>query len=201
MTDLFKDKAQDWDQRPIPAQISFGVSEAIKSKVELHPKLKVMDFGAGTGLVSSQIAPYVSELVAVDISQSMLDQLVQKPELKDKVKIKCQDLLEVPLEEDFDLIISAMALHHVEDTRSIFNRFFEHLTPNGALALADLDSEEGDFHPEGIEGVFHHGFDREALGRIAKEVGFVDVTFETATTVNKGERAYPIFLCTARRPS
>jgi 2-polyprenyl-3-methyl-5-hydroxy-6-metoxy-1,4-benzoquinol methylase len=159
-----------------------------------------MDFGAGTGLICSKIAPQVERVFAVDISESMLEKLSQKEELLGKVEIKCQDILDTPLSERFGLIVSAMALHHVRDTRAALSSFFDHLIPGGELALADLDSEEGDFHPEGIEGVFHHGFDRPTLGRLAEEVGFIDVSFETATTVHKGEKTYSIFLITAHKP-
>jgi len=40
-----------------------------------------MDFGAGTGLITSQVAPLVKKIVAVDISETMLNKLFTKPEL------------------------------------------------------------------------------------------------------------------------
>ncbi|NIV32583.1 MAG: methyltransferase domain-containing protein, partial [Anaerolineae bacterium] len=67
------------------------------------------------------------------------------------------------LERQFDLIVSAMALHHVEDTERLLQRFHQHLSPGGGIALADLDQEDGSFHPPEVEGVFHDGFDRTAL--------------------------------------
>ena len=66
-------------------------------------------------------------------------------------------------------------------------------------ALPDLDTEAGDFHPPGTEGVYHAGFDREALAALLTAVGFVDVRFVTACEVTKEERRYPIFLVTASR--
>jgi len=52
----------------------------------LHEQMRVMDFGAGTGLISSQVAPLVKKIVAVDISEAMLNKLVAKPELQEKSK-------------------------------------------------------------------------------------------------------------------
>jgi len=185
MADLFEDKAQDWDTRPIPAQISEGVSQAIAEHVTLSEELTVMDFGAGTGLVCTKLAPLVGRVLAVDISELMLSKLAGKEALKGKVDVYCQDILESPLSERVELIVSAMAMHHVEDTRALFDRFAEQLTEGGRLALADLDKEDGDFHPPGVEGVFHAGFEREALREIAESAGFSEVSFVTATEASK----------------
>lgn len=200
MNDHFEDKAHDWDERPIPQQISEGLASSLKTRVDLHPGMEVLDFGAGTGLVAAKVASAVGSIIAVDVSQSMLDQLAQKPELAGKARIVCQDILEQPLEAKVDLIVSAMALHHVEDTAQLARTFFDHLKPGGHIALADLDAEDGDFHPPGTEGVYHAGFERAALGRILSEVGFEGVEFTTACEVDREQRRYSIFFVTAQRP-
>lgn len=197
--DLFADKADDWDTRPFPVQISEGVSAALLARVPLTPDLTVMDFGAGTGLITGHVAPHVKQVLAVDVSQSMLDKLAAKPELQGRVEVHCQDILDTPLDTPVDLVVSAMAMHHVEDTAALFRALHDQLTPGGRVALADLDTEDGTFHPPGMEGVFHHGFDREALGALLTDAGFTDVVFETATEVDKDDQRYPIFLVTAVR--
>lgn len=200
MTDLFQDKAADWDQRPVPVQISEGVTRAMLEAVRFEPGMVVMDFGAGTGLVASRIAPLVERLLAVDISEAMLEQLAKKPELAGKVDIHCRDILLTPLDETVDVVVSAMAMHHVEDTKALFQAFYAHLVPGGRLAVADLDREPGTFHPPGTEGVFHSGFERDALRALLEEAGFTDVAFVTACEVDRDERHYPVFLMTATRP-
>lgn len=37
MTDLFHDKAADWDSQPVPVQISAGVSRALRDDVTASP--------------------------------------------------------------------------------------------------------------------------------------------------------------------
>jgi 16S rRNA A1518/A1519 N6-dimethyltransferase RsmA/KsgA/DIM1 with predicted DNA glycosylase/AP lyase activity len=56
-----------------------------------------MDFGAGTGLITSQIADKVEKLTAVDVSLAMLDKLMAKEELQGKVEALCSNILEQPL--------------------------------------------------------------------------------------------------------
>ena len=197
MTDLFEEKAEDWESRPAVAVISHGVGAAILEHVRLSPEMKVMDFGEGTGLICGQLAPRVGKVHAVDVSEAMLAKLAAKPELRDKVEVVCQDILTQPLERTFDLIVSAMALHHVEDTDALLRSFVRHLVPGGRVALADLDTEDGAFHPPDVEGVFHHGFDRVELRAALERAGFRDVGFATAVVLEKEGTAYPIFLVTA----
>lgn len=199
MPDLFKQKAADWDANQMRLQLSSAIGTSILNSVPLHEQMIVMDFGAGTGLLTSHIAPRVKQVAAVDTSTSMLDKLMAKPEFHGKVTAICQDITDQPLEERFDLIISAMAMHHVEDTRQLFATFAKHLQPGGRIALADLDREDGTFHPADVEGVFHHGFARDELQTLIEDQGFVDVRFDTAHTVDKEDKRYPIFLVTASK--
>ncbi|MFP3873107.1 MAG: class I SAM-dependent DNA methyltransferase [Thiohalophilus sp.] len=199
MADLFEEKAQDWDTNEMIMALSAGIGSAIVERVPLNHEMAVMDFGAGTGLISAHIAPHINRITAVDVSESMLEKLAAKPQLQGKVEVCCQDILEEPLDRDFDLIVSAMALHHVEDTEQLFRRFADTLKPGGRVALADLDREDGTFHPADVEGVFHHGFDRTELASLMQNQGFSDIQFTTAHVVNKEEGDYPIFLVTASR--
>ncbi len=200
MADLFETKAADWDTRPTPQQISEGVFATLRETVALSPALTVLDFGAGTGLLAGKVAPLVGRVLAVDISPAMLEQLANKPELSGKVEVICQDILAAPLGRQVDLVISAMAMHHVADTRALFRTLYAHLVPGGRIAVADLDTEAGDFHTAGTEGVFHHGFAREPLAAMLREAGFAEPSVTTACEITKDGRPYSIFLATATRP-
>ncbi len=197
MSDLFDEKAKNWDMDEMISELSAGIGASILERVPLHQQMNVMDFGAGTGLITSQVAPLVNKVVAVDISEAMLKKLISKPELKQKVETVCQDITAQPLTSRFDLIMSAMAMHHVKDTNKLLARFSEHLSDGAMIALADLDSEDGSFHPADIEGVFHSGFDRDEFKNLLEAHGFEDIHFSTAHVVEKEIKSYPVFLVTA----
>lgn len=199
MTDMFKEKAKDWDRNEMVRQLSSAIGGCILDNVELHAQMQVMEFGAGTGLITSQVAPYVQKITAVDVSQSMLEQLLTKQELKEKVEILCQDITTQPIGVNYDLIMSAMAMHHVKDTDNMIKQFAAHLKPGAMVALADLDKEDGSFHPEGTEGVYHDGFERADFKAILKKHGFKDINLITAHTVAKEEKSYPVFLAVATK--
>jgi len=197
MSDLFSEKAKDWDVNEMVLRLSSATSSAILENIELNDQMKVMDFGAGTGLITSQVVPFVDSITAVDVSQAMLEKLSEKLGSNSKVQTICQDITEQPLAQKFDVIMSAMAMHHVEDTNLLVQRFAEHMDSGAKIALADLDEEDGTFHPADIEGVFHDGFNRDNLKAVLEKNGFADIQFVTAHTVNKETKNYPIFLVTA----
>jgi len=199
MADLFEEKAKDWDANERRTQLSAAIGASILAHVPLHDQMIAMDFGAGTGLISSEVAPRVKRVVAIDTSQAMLDKLSAKPELKAKIGIICQDIIDSPIDARFDLIMSAMTLHHVKNTSLLVDRFAEHLTENGVIALADLDTEDGSFHPADTEGVFHSGFDRDELGALLEQKGFREIEFFTAHNIKGDEKDFPVFLVTARK--
>ena len=199
MTDHFEEKAQDWDVNDVVKGISMGVGAAIDEHVAFDDSMQVLDFGAGTGLVTRHVAHKVGMVTAVDVSKAMLEKLKEKDELKGKVEILCQDIIEQPIGVEYDLIVSAMAIHHVADTDKLIQRFAEHLKPGARIALADLDTEDGSFHPEDAVGVHHAGFDRDAFRDLLVKHGFQEIRFVTAHTVRKEEKSYPIFLALATR--
>lgn len=198
MADHFEEKSRDWDVNDVVRGLSATLGPAIIEHIALTTDMNVLDFGAGTGLISAHLAPRVNRIVAVDISVAMLDKLVAKNELRGKVEAVCQDITAEPLNRRFDLIVSAMAMHHVADTDQLIGTFAQHLKPGGLIALADLDTEDGTFHPVNTPGVYHAGFDRTDLQRLLTKRGFNDIHFFTPHTVAKNNRLYPVFLVTGR---
>ena len=197
MSQYFDEKAVEWDADERRRQLSSAIGSSILVHVPLDDRMDVLDFGAGTGLISVYVAPRVNKIVAVDTSEAMLAALAAKQELSGKVETVCADITKSPLGKRFDLVISAMAMHHVPDTAKLIQSFADHLNPCGRLALADLDTEDGSFHPDEAASVFHLGFDRGELQGVLEMCGFGDIHFFTAHTVIKDEKRYPVFLVTA----
>jgi 2-polyprenyl-3-methyl-5-hydroxy-6-metoxy-1,4-benzoquinol methylase len=199
MTDLFKEKAKDWDMDVLVKGIADGIRSALSENIKMSSDMHVMDFGAGTGLVTELLAKKVAKVCAVDVSKTMLDELMAKQALEGRVETLCQNIVEHPLGREFDLIVSAMAMHHVENTDALLRRFYEHLKPGGQVALADLDEEDGSFHTLGTEGVYHNGFNRDVITQQLLQQGFKEIRFVTAHTVSKSDKQYPIFLVVAHK--
>jgi len=197
--DNFAHKSKSWDMNSKRVQNAKGIAEKIVQNIELQPTMKLMDFGAGTGLLSYFVAPHVQTIVAVDNSPSMLEVFNEKSsEFACKTEVVELDLSCESIDEKFDGIISSMTIHHLEDTKALFVKFYNMLEENGFIGIADLDSEDGSFHSDNT-GVFHYGFEREKLEIIAKEVGFKNIRFELASTIKKPHGEFTVFLMLAEK--
>ncbi len=195
--DHFAHKSKSWDMNSKRVQNAKGIAELIVNNIKLDKSMELMDFGAGTGLLSYFVAPFVKKIVAVDNSPSMLVEFENKcDEFSCETEVIEKDLSSETLERKFDGIISSMTIHHLEDTPALFLKLFDMLNADGFIAIADLDSEDGSFHSDN-NGVFHYGFDRHILAEHAKEAGFKDITFSLASTISKPHADFTVFLMTA----
>ena len=202
MTNPFDQRAPTWDAEPRRLQLAADISATVDRHVPLRPDWAALDYGAGTGLLTLALAPRVRRILAVDASRGMLDVLAQKARAESlrSVEILRADFTQDPLPPGpFDLVVSAMTLHHVADVELLFGKFHELLAPGGHLALADLDAEDGSFHGH-AEGVYHFGFDRVVLAKQLAAMGFHGIRFDTAARTIKNGREYTVFLAAARKP-
>lgn len=111
-----------------------NTTEFIVSNIA-QPK-RILDLGAGTGLLSYfwyQHYPE-SEYILVDIADDMLDVARKRFAGLDNVSYQVHDYLNGLPEGDFDIIISALSIHHLEDKNKIklFAQIYDKL-PDGGL--------------------------------------------------------------------
>ncbi|MFZ5483584.1 MAG: class I SAM-dependent methyltransferase [Pseudomonadota bacterium] len=200
----FDSKARQWDSNPVFRDRAERIAAAIRAEVPLHAGMHALDYGSGSGLLSFPLKDELGLITLKDTSAGMLAVASEKiaEQGVTNIQVRQVDLTDAPLpDERYDLIYSSMTLHHIPDTAKILSVFRDLLNPGGHLCIADLDQEDGSFH--GPEVDVHPGFDRTALGDLARAAGFADVRFRTVFEIVKqkedGERAYPVFLMAARR--
>ncbi|MCL4432550.1 MAG: methyltransferase domain-containing protein [Epsilonproteobacteria bacterium] len=200
MTQRFDKVAGEWDKGDMRQNIADAVFKTLASRIALLNTMNILDFGAGTGLLSFKIAPLVRSVTGVDLSSGMLKQLETKNTPSLHVTPLLQDIMERPLDQKFNGIVSSMAMHHVADTLGLFQTFYAHLERDGFIAIADLEEEDGTFHAQhGNDGVHHFGFNRESLRKTIEKTGFKNVRFHNAYSVDREDGNYPIFLVTATK--
>jgi tRNA (cmo5U34)-methyltransferase len=201
----FDAEAAKWDSNPVRVAMARAVADAMIRHVPFSPSMHVMDYGAGTGLITLRLQPLVGLIVAADSSRGMLKVLDEKRAALGARNIATR-LLDLeqsePAGPEFDAVVSSMTLHHVDDVFALFRRFRNALKPRGYLAVADLDTEDGSFHADPT-GVRHNGFDREHLCGLLGRAGFQEMAAHDAHQLQKpgknGTATYSVFLITARR--
>ncbi len=199
----FDEKARTWDT-PERRERAEAVAASIRSALDLDNTMRAIDVGAGTGLLGLALAGDVGEMVLADPSAGMLEVVNEKlaADSPSNVSGLRFDLLAdpPPAGPPFDLVVSLLVLHHLDDTLAALSAILGLLRSGGRLALADLDAEDGSFHDADAEGIHHRGFDRLAVTRQAREAGFIDVRVVTSMTIERDDGSFPVFLLLGRRP-
>ena len=202
----FDARAGVWDENPVRAELARNIVSIAELKMAGFSAPRMMDYGCGTGMCSIPLAHRASSLLAVDVSLGMLAKYKEKADALgfQQVETLQHDLAAQPLEgREFDVIITAMTLHHVRDVALVLKRLHPLLSQSGVLLIADLDREDGSFH-EDPTGVEHHGFKQDWMLNALWDAGFRMVEICTAHTIVKhtasgGEpRCYPVFFMAAR---
>jgi ubiquinone/menaquinone biosynthesis C-methylase UbiE len=201
----FDIKALTWDDNPQSIERSQHIAGKIMEHVALNDSMYGFEYGCATGSLSFNLMPYLKHITLADSSDGMLDVLRSKIQ---KFNVTTMDVIKIDLTIDelppdkFDIIYTAMTLHHIADVKAIIERFYKMLRPSGYLCIADLDKEDGSFHGETFKG--HKGFDREDLKKHFLSAGFKNVKADSCyNLIHESEQhemlEYPIFLMTAEK--
>lgn len=133
--------AQEYDvnrRRFIPCFDDFyeGATQFIASNIT-EPK-RILDLGAGTGLLSNFWYQCFSkaEYVLVDIAGEMLEVARKRFAGLENVSYQIMDYSKELPKEEFDVIVSALSIHHLEDEnkKELFSRIYDKL-PSGGLFI------------------------------------------------------------------
>jgi predicted TPR repeat methyltransferase len=195
---FFDDRAATWDEDPAKVERSAVVADAIIASVSLSSATRTLEYGAGTGLVTQALRDHVGPVTLADSSEGMRAVMQAKIDAGTLTgaRIWAVDLsTEAPPHEQFDLIVTVMALHHIVDLERVLVSFAALLAPDGHLCIVDLDHEDGSFHGEGFAG--HHGFRRPELAHQLAAAGFGEATFQDCHEMVRDGVPYTVFLAVA----
>jgi ubiquinone/menaquinone biosynthesis C-methylase UbiE len=201
----FDQKAAQWDEDPNRVKLAHGIANAINQALPLNKTVTAMELGCGTGLVSLFLCDKLKTITAADNSQGMLDRLQEKIKKENITNITplLIDLAgSMAFPEKFDLVFSSMTFHHIKDYRLLLKKIYETLKPGGVVAVADLEAEDGTFHPADVE-IAHKGFEKNDFAESLRKAGFIDVKCVTAFVIpgaaRGSKRDYCVFLATGKK--
>lgn len=199
----FNELAHEWNEAQQRIERTTFIMDKIKSELHLHKRMRVLDYGCGTGLLSFQLYEHVGSLTLVDTSRGMLDVVdseIQKNHIKSMETILIDSIDDI-LMNRFDMICSVMTLHHIQDIETFLNHIKNMLSDEGHLCIADLILEDGSFHDGSFNG--HKGFDPAQLSNSILKIGFHACNSWIIYTIKKKVgnqiRAFPMFLLIAEK--
>ena len=141
--DLFDRCATAYDQdRP---KLVPGFAQLYGAALQALPQSavapEVLDLGAGTGLFAAMVAaayPQAS-IHLTDLSAAMLAQARLRFQGNPRISYAVQDHLQLNAPAAYDLVISALSIHHLEDAdkRRLFEKIYQALRPGGLFVNVD----------------------------------------------------------------
>ncbi len=151
---------------------------------------RILDLGTGGGHLIALLATRRPEatFVGLDVSPTMLAAARARFDGNPRVRVIAHDLTAtLPDVGHFDAVVSAFAIHHLEDARkqTLLAEIFERLAPGGIFAnLEHVSSPSPRLHEQFLEAIGYGPEDEDASNRLVdtatqlawmREGGFADV--------------------------
>ena len=142
---LFDASARDYDRarrQLVPNFDDFYGSVFELLTYERDEPVRVLDLGAGTGLLSEMVAERFpgARITLADISDEMLE-VARRRFSPDSARFSFRVMDYVEEEEwgEYEVVVSALSVHHLKDPdkRRVFHKAYESLSPGGAFVNAD----------------------------------------------------------------
>lgn len=167
----------------------------------LVPRIRVVDLGAGEGLVSQLLARRAEHVYCVDNSTRMVEvgtELAKRNKLENLEYI-CGDIEKPPLADQcVHLALLSQALHHARHPERAIGEAFRLLKPGGRLVILDLKEHSFEKARE-LYADSWLGFSENQLYSWLKEAGFENVEV-TAVAKEENEPQFETLLASGVRP-
>jgi trans-aconitate 2-methyltransferase len=129
--------AREWDageyEKISAPQTRWGVE--VLERVDVRGDEAALDAGCGTGRVTELLLAKLPEgsVLAIDGSRAMVEAARRRFAGEPRVRVECQDLLSLEVEERVDLIFSTATFHWIWDHDRLFENLARAIKPGGRL--------------------------------------------------------------------
>jgi ArsR family transcriptional regulator len=171
--EFFRSGASQWDQL---RDDLFGRRFFLPALLGLLDENAVVaDLGCGTGQVAETLAPFVSQVIGVDGSSSMLKAAKKRLQKHKNVDLRAGTLEALPVNDGgLDAAMMFLVLHHVPDPARCLAEAARALKPGGRLVVVDMLPHERDEYRSQMGHVWL-GFAEADVLRTLRDTGFDNV--------------------------
>lgn len=170
----FEEIAGQWDQMR-QSFFSDNVRDVALAAAQVQAGRVAADLGAGTGFISEGLLRSGLQVIAVDQSPAMLEEMKEKFQAFDGIDYRVGEAQSLPIADgNVDYVFANMYLHHVEQPPKAIQEMARVLKAGGRMVITDLDEHGFEF----LRNEQHDrwlGFKREDVALWFIEAGLRDV--------------------------
>ncbi|HHF3022742.1 TPA: class I SAM-dependent methyltransferase [Vibrio diabolicus] len=183
--------AKNWESNPATEQFAQSVFEQLQQLTQLDG-IKVLDFGCGTGQLSQRLSPMVKDIVALDASEAMIEELDKKElaNVEPVVDALSRGLVaqHPAFRGQFDLVVASSVLAFVEDLDASLKISHSLLNHGGYFVHFDWIAESE-----------QDGFTLPKSKRALKDAGFTEVESQHVFDITSDGKTMSVLMGLGRR--
>ncbi|EGR1273713.1 class I SAM-dependent methyltransferase [Vibrio parahaemolyticus] len=183
--------AKNWESNPATEQFAQSVFAQLQQLTQLDG-IKVLDFGCGTGQLSQLLSPIVKDIVALDASEAMIEELDKKELLNVEPVVDALSrglVAQHPaFRGQFDLVVASSVLAFVDDVEA-------------SLDIAHSLLNEGGYfvHFDWVAKSEQDGFTLSRSENALSNAGFVDVEAKKVFDITSDGQTMSVLMGVGRR--
>ncbi|MBE4201808.1 class I SAM-dependent DNA methyltransferase [Vibrio parahaemolyticus] len=183
--------AKNWESNPATEQFAQSVFAQLQQLTQLDG-IKVLDFGCGTGQLSELLSPLVKDIVALDASEAMIEELDKKELLNVEPVVDALSrglVAQHPaFRGQFDLVVASSVLAFVDDVESSLDIAHSLLNEGGYFVHFDWVAESE-----------QDGFTLSRSENALSNAGFVDVEAKKVFDITSDGQTMSVLMGVGRR--
>ncbi|EIU7002853.1 class I SAM-dependent methyltransferase [Vibrio parahaemolyticus] len=183
--------AKNWESNPATEQFAQSVFAQLQQLTQLDG-IKVLDFGCGTGQLSQLLSPIVKDIVALDASEAMIEELDKKELLNVEPVVDALSrglVAQHPaFRGQFDLVVASSVLAFVDDVESSLDIAHSLLNEGGYFVHFDWVAESE-----------QDGFTLSRSENALSNAGFVDVEARKVFDITSDGQTMSVLMGVGRR--
>jgi len=193
LTNEWDEYAEQWELNPAVNEYANNAFNALEAEIFLNEALTVLDFGCGTGALTELINSKVKQVVAIDPSTKMIEQLKNK-KLINVVTI-ADYLSNKSIEEHqslntkFDLIIASSVCAFLPDYQSTLNLLKNLLKDEGVFVQWDWLSEDESASM---------GLTKNTVNKALTMTGFNHINIKVPFSIASEKQNMPVMMAIAK---
>ena len=165
----------------------YGMLVSVASVNTENPK--ILDIGAGTGLLSAFLMKRYpkASFTLIDISEKMLDMAKDRFRGNLNVEFIVADYSKFFFIKKYDMVVSALSIHHLEDKekKDIYKKSYSLLKQNGIIINADQVYGETTFIENLNKRVWRHYIENSGLSKEEILAGYERIKLDKESTLDQ----------------